>query len=1152
MKKLGLIKKCSITLVIAVLCLAIMFTCFAFSVPFGGVFSAEEGDETTTPSVTTDSKGVAIAGALKLKDSVNYGEDIAVPCPEGSKVTVTAPNGDKTESASATTVTANQLGSYKLTYTNADNGNVSYDFYVNVRMDEEYFLKVDYNGADIPSHLEFGKTFTVPDAKVVYYDKDNILRELVDKDGKPLYTLTVSDSRSSTLSYDPKSTDAEKKTFTAAQANVGKAGKVFLTYTAKVVNADGNGTKHFNQTYTVNLQSNVPSEGNPVLSVSGVQKDVSVNRAVTLPKATATDTYDDNVKVVIEVTDPTGEKVTNVDIDANGYAYKKADKKYGEVLFDNDKAMTFYPTEIGTYKVTYEAFSDSYDGTANSQGKSSKREYFITVSDLVAPVFKNVDEYLIPETWGLHVKNTDGGADIDMSGKIKFTVPTVVDNKDHMPENAEDTDDVISVYFRITDSDKSKTIIEFSNILSSTESDYKFTKNSVYDADATFDKENGFVFDFTNYKKDGALTGTYTVLYRARDKANNTSSKTYTVTLQDEYKDVAAPTTAEVTVPDYISENDKTFTVPYADYADASDTRPQVDYRIYVSETVYADVKGGETLEIENGNLVINKDKADEQTLALGEATQIYFYVGVTDKVGNFKSNTEDNSATWNKSKAVKLIKDTATVTDIKYTGKIDFKSVTNVAAAETNYKAGTTVNAGGFAIATTYAMRDFTGFEVAVRDPQGNPLNVTLEAVSVADETANTANIYVQNIKFLPSIGTDDGEAYTLTVRVFDVNGNNIVYGYTLAGVDGPTNSNGTTSAIAAIGSTGNVNVKYKLNNEVIKGIVIEDEDGDDPVFRVVRQISGGVFSLMGSEFTAKTQGKYTVKDGYINQNKLHNGVYVNNYETDVKFSSANDGVYNFTITDESAPVIEMQGTMPVYWNKYNADSENAEDKTPVTLPVVVAYTDNGMAEVDIEVKDPDSRDVVVDKTDKKAMTFRATKDGAYTVTYTATYANATPATATYTINVGDIDAPEFTLSGGTDVQGTYKVGDTFTFSSIVLTEGSASEHDKVSITKRLINPSKEEVSAATVSGSYDNNATKGNNGSDITFTMAGDYEVVYTATDAVGNPYTLRYTITVVSSGSSTPTTWTTLSTVLIIVAVVLLAGVIVYVVRFRKVKK
>ena len=66
-------------------------------------------------------------------------------------------------------------------------------------------------------------------------------------------------------------------------------------------------------------------------------------------------------------------------------------------------------------------------------------------------------------------------------------------------------------------------------------------------------------------------------------------------------------------------------TVPYADYADASDTRPQVDYRIYVSETVYADVKGGETLEIENGNLVINKDKADEQT-----ATSLYSSWSVT------------------------------------------------------------------------------------------------------------------------------------------------------------------------------------------------------------------------------------------------------------------------------------------------------------------------------------------------------------------------------------------------------------------------------------------------------------------------------------------------------------------------------------------
>ena len=174
--------------------------------------------------------------------------------------------------------------------------------------------------------------------------------------------------------------------------------------------------------------------------------------------------------------------------------------------------------------------------------------------------------------------------------------------------------------------------------------------------------------------------------------------------------------------------------------------------------------------------------------------------------------------------------------------------------------------------------------------------------------------------------------------------------------------------------------------------------------------------------------------------------------------------------------------------------------------------------------------------------------------MTYTATYANATPVTATYSINIGDVVGPEFTIKGGTAASARMRVGDTFNFADMELSQNE----NNVTITKKLYNPSREEVTEATVSGSYDSHRNDKYNGYDskdkespIKFTMAGQYEVVYTATDSVGNVTTQRYNITVVSSGSGKPTTITTLSTVLIVVAVVLLAGVIVYVVRFRKVK-
>ncbi len=67
----------------------------------------------------------------------------------------------------------------------------------------------------------------------------------------------------------------------------------------------------------------------------------------------------------------------------------------------------------------------------------------------------------------------------------------------------------------------------------------------------------------------------------------------------------------------------------------------------------------------------------------------------------------------------------------------------------------------------------------------------------------------------------------------------------------------------------------------------------------------------------------------------------------------------------------------------------------------------------------------------------------------------------------------------------------------------------------------------------------------------MSGDYIVEYIVSDKAGNETTQRVKITVVSKGSGKAKTFTGLSIALTVIAVVLLAGVIIYVVRFRKVK-
>ncbi|MDE6201564.1 MAG: hypothetical protein K2M47_06800 [Clostridiales bacterium] len=1127
MKKLGLIKRIGLTATTLFVCLAMLITCFTFVAPHAA-WADEDDNDLVSP--TTHAK-VDVAKGVKVQDSCDYGDDITVP----TGATVTAPNGE-TVTATDGKVTATQLGVYKVSYTQ---GGISYDFNVSVSLAEEYFLYIAYNGADIPTYVEKDAQFTLPTAYVKYYDENNILREYPESD----YTIEIKDSWNN--SYD------EDKTFKATED-----GKVFITYTATL---GTDGTKRLTKTFTVNVQSKVNKSGNPSLAVSGMTQTASVNRPVTLPTAKVSDKSDDNVKVVIEVYDPDDNLVNNVKVNDDGYAYETIEND--PVLFDNDKTMTFYPTKTGKYKVRYTAYNDFYDeNNPSAGGKSGTNEGIITVDDHVAPVFKNTEsyEYLIPEKWGMDVKDADGET-AAMQGKIKFLIPELVDNKCHMPVSEEDTDDLISLYFRITDSDNSKTVLTINNILSYGD-DGKFTKNDVYDADATFNNdEKAFVFDFSNYKKKNSsgesmsLAGTYTVLFRARDKDNNTSSKTYTITLTDTYEDTNIPNTAEVTAPDYLSAADETFTVPYPVYADREDTRLLVDYRLYTDAENYISVKGGETasLTAKEGYLVINEGKSDEAELLLGD--KLYYYIGVTDKVGNFRSNAVADDKSYidvaaNPAEYAKIDAVTTIITESETDEKFSFDGsnikFVNAKAGSTDttpIRVGDKVNAGSFVItAANKDMRNYTGFEVAVYNPQGNHVNVTLETLS--DVNGDGAKIYVQNISFTASDETKAAEgeeetesAYIMTIRVFDVNGNNDVYGYKLTGVNPSPFDNNQTSAIANVDASGTVNVTYKLKNSVIKHI---SETGE---FRVVRKITGGIFSLMGNEFTAKTAQSYSIADGYINANKIEGNGFDYSAVTPVGIA------YSVNVVDDSSPMLELQGTMPSYQAKYDEKlGDYSLENGLVKVPVAVAYTQYGMGEVTIDVKDPNGSTVKLDDENQ----FKADKDGSYTVTYTATYKNGKEDIQHFYINIGDVFAPKFTVTGGTSTASAKKEGDTFKFKTIELSDGE--ETSGVTITKQIYDPSHELISGSTVEGSYSSYANKANNGSDIKLSKVGEYTIVYTAKDAVGNDYKITETLTVTSKGSSTPTTWTTLSTVLIIVAIVLLAGVIIYVVRFRKVKK
>lgn len=1117
MKKLGTIRKSGLTLITLLVCLALCVSCLAFG--FVGLPSARA-------EVSADN---AIFDKISVPAACSYGESFDISAVTGTTVKVIRPDGTEETLGAAVggkhTVTAKQVGNYTVEYSKGETA--SYSFNVHVTLDESYFLKVDHDGADIPSTIQKDGKFEIPGAKVVYYDDNDILREYP---GKTTLSVVASKNKK----------DGDNKYKVGDTFVADSNGKVYLTYTA-VIGDDGN--KQFSQTFTINVQSTYTDKTAPSLVINGISNTVSVNRAVTLPKASASDNFDERVKVDITVTDKDGERVRVVDVDKNGYASQDADKlaadkeaeqnktenyvaNYPYIEFDNDKAMTFYPIKDGRYTVTYVAYDDAGN-------KSSERVYYITASDLASPIFDSIDDYMIPDTWGYKtVKNANNDFD-GKPGVVKFPIPTLVDNKDHVPTEGDESENLIGLYFRVTDKDNNKTVFTIQNVFAKGD-DAVQKKSDTYgdEGDTEFKFENGILeFDFNKYNKkdsDGNVTeniaGTYTVLYRAKDKAGNTSSKSYTITLQEDYVDDAAPATVEVDVPAYISGEDKELLIPSPIVSDASDKRLDVTYELYTDDNTHIAVNGGETATFETRSdgryLVIEED---DKALKLGDA--LYFYIVAKDDVGNVTYNTKGNVANYKESNdVVKIIAASDAV--YSYTGAIEFPTEKIVEDK--------LIKVGGFKIDTTYDMRSYTGFEVQALSPDGDAYNVTLDTFTVTDSDAKTATIYVKNIEFRPS----EAGKNSVLVRVFDVNGVNSVYAYEFDVAESVIGGGVTEQAVnvPTVSKEGNsVNVKYKLHNETIK--VPADEDSTKKYY-AVRRISGSVFALMGTEITAKQQGTYLVYDGYAESGKLTGALDSFDFE-DKNVVKPNDR-YSFGVTDSAAPVIEIQGEMPAY----------AAKDAKITLPSVFAYSEYGNATVDLKVTDKSGKPVDTDyDEDTNTYSFVGTVDGAYTATYTATYANASPVSVQHTINVGDVEGPEFKYVGGTT--GRQTAGTKFTFGKIELTDSKESTTG-LTITKKLIDPSKEEVSSATVHGSFSTYKDDEDNKTAITLDKNGEYEVVYTLEDAVGNKTVQSYTITVVRSGSATPTTFTAVSTTLIIVAVVLLAGVIVYVVRFRKVKK
>lgn len=1116
---------------------------------------------TATVSVFADNtnarENVPAYGASKeatLVRKVNYGDDASkisgaqeIIAPSGENILGT--NGSKK---------FNEIGAYTVKFENG------YSYVVSCTLDKDYELRVAHNGADIPTYLQAEGKIKIPAAAMWYKSEKEYVDYEKDETQKVLCVIEGVNDNSPI--------EVSAKDYVQQEIQVKKAQTYTVHYYCKV----NGGSKYIFKDYTVNVQKKFEDKSAPTLGLVNVPTNISLNTKVTLPKATATDNYDKNVKVEITVEEFDKDQnkyvpVKHVEPDENGYGTAYTDEEYAELkdeVFENDYNLSFYPVHATKYKITYKAKDDAGNPVV------SEHVYETTASDRTAPVLKNIDEDKIPTVWGL--KSVKKENDATVSTLLKFPTPEFVDNSRETPK----------VRFELRDTVNNNVVISFENI-NDKEGDgakYKYSSSKPSAGLYPTEGENGITWaslvneglDLTKYTeldsmKGKTVTGKYTVRYEARDSVPHTTSRTYNIDIQDEFSDTKAPLINDVKFDDkfIVFTNEETdFNIPMLEVSDDNDAKPTVEYKLYAANAsgeVEKDtdgkslneitVEGGETAKLELKEGVPTLTVEEGKVIKFDDTYNYLVYsIVATDDVGN-EATLSNKKEDFKKEDLIAVVNgSTLQAPTLQFKPKTSAQTsnpsapsarATDTDGFETEMKEGVRTTVGGFTVTpnTNEAAdknREFYGFEISlytVKDG-GTPELWTAGEVTLKTYWDDKNKVlHVDDITFAaPRV-----DQVIVFVRAYSVSGASTIAGKTI-NVTKKDSSGGTTSAIDWR-NEGTVYTEYTIKNRELQ----TPEDIDLNQNYIVREIVGnGKFALTGFRFSAYNAGSFTFSEYY---NKKDNGglVLFNNGAKDT-----------IVISETATPVWNLQDKMPTY-----VKLSTATEKNVVALPKLVASTEYANAKVELtatfkpagsdtkvltvaKTKDETGKDISIN--DDGQYTFEPKSDGTYTFKYSAFYGDNGSVDVEYVVKAGDVTPPDF------DVQDKHATtateNDTFEFHAIKLGENEDGE-SKMTFTKTLKDPAGTAVYTVKGTGPSYASATKPTDGSKYTFTKTGNYTVEYSVKDQAGNETLYTETITVSAANVSSPISTKIISTILIIVGVLLIAGVILYFVRFRKVK-
>lgn len=1028
--------------------------------------------ESATPENVVDSysqvKGINFS-------TVEFGDAIEVPANAGYTVSVVKPDGSSVngEVGLGLSVTTNMVGHYTVIVSNADSIKYTYD--VLCTSSRDYKLEIaDY---DIPSFLKVKENgedaiavSSLPKAKVYY-----------EEDGEKVYVQNAGSDLeiTPTISGVSDENDIAKESATA-----------YLSYVYDV----GTGV-YVDKQYKIIIQKGFNDQVKPTLSVASYSESASLNIKYTLPIATATDAYDARVKVVISVKDPDGEEVAKAIVnEKTGYATGVESAK---VEFDNLDNMSFYPTKLGDYVVTYTAIDDN-------ENTSNALSYVLTVKDQKGPTI-NVDRASIPEKWAYSKVYYEEDENEVAKDDLNIYLP--------IPEYYDNSANALTVSLTVKDPEGKEVakVTKIENLKAETPTAVVITDGAMGSFVKATEKAGMAVeFDVKGYvakalekiaddtiKSDYKYAGVYTVQYSVQDTVtkSTTSSSTYSINVSETYNDdakVGITPSAEIAKNVILAEGDS-FTLPTFTISSSSDGHLDKSYIVKTSANSmdYVKFAGGEELTLikSEGNYYLSYEiDGVEYKLAVASGDSITYDISATADSGRYASYSE---------KSTELVIPEAEDKTYAVQANADLSEIT---------------------IALGGVDNRFVGVEMGVKSEDGE--YVSFDATVFYNKYLDKK--VIKDIKF---VNPNEDGTYYLEVKVYDIYGTSQVnvYKFDLSALETDDNRESEESAFSTSTSVGKaITWKYtKIQTGSVFGSDVE-------TIATAHKVSGGKFAWMGNEFTPLQENTYTLIDTVVPLDNA--GAIVTSYDSIIKDKFE---MRSSVVASESlSKVVVLDNAMPSYLA--NADASVAQ------IPSAVIYDAKKNYAYEIKVTNPNGNVSTYKNYEKFQNEFKFTSDGTYTVAYVVNGASV----KSYSIKVGDVTPVAFSVNNfadSSDVVITKSAGYEFNFEEIVLKDQADIDNEsKLTFIKSIRNAKGE-----LVGKEYEKSGSSGRKekGSTVTLSDTGEYTVTYTVRDQSGNESHRKIIIKIVSKTEAEDFDYTTLSTIIILVVVLGIVGIIAY---------